>query len=67
MEQTKNKERFLRLHEILARTGLSRSTLYAQVSEGRFPEPVNIGERSVAWLESEVDAWINQKIKQSRN
>lgn len=45
-----NEERFLRLREVLDMTGLSRSSLYAMVSEGKFPEPVAISGRSKAWL-----------------
>lgn len=38
------------------------STLYAEISAGLFPPPVRIGKRSVAWLESEVDAVIAARI-----
>lgn len=68
MQSTSQKpERFMRLHEVLQRTGKSRSTLYSNVSEGKFPEPVNLGGRSVAWLESEVDTWMQERIKASRS
>ena len=61
------KEHLLRLREILKRTGLSRSSLYEQVSEGKFPEPVKISSRSVAWVESEVDSWIDPRINACRS
>ena len=44
---------------ILERTGLTNSTLYYFISEGRFPKPVKLGKRTVAWKKSEVDAWID--------
>jgi prophage regulatory protein len=56
----------LRLPEVKARTGLSRSTIYLKMAEGSFPEPIALGVRSVGWIESEVDAWIAQRIEQSR-
>ena len=56
----------LRLPEVKARTGLSRSTIYLKMSEGSFPEPISLGARSVGWIESEIDAWIAQRIEQSR-
>ncbi|EJQ0105560.1 AlpA family phage regulatory protein, partial [Shigella flexneri] len=41
--------------------------IYRLISLGRFPKPVKIGPRSVAFIESEVDEWINQRIDASRN
>ncbi|TCO83087.1 AlpA family transcriptional regulator [Plasticicumulans lactativorans] len=51
-------ERLIRLREVLARTGRSRSAWYADMAAGRAPAAVRIGERSVAWREREIDAWI---------
>ena len=54
-------ERFLRLPEVISRTGLSRSTIYAYVQLGIFPAPVRLGARAVGWLKSEVDNWIAER------
>lgn len=56
----------LRLPAVKARTGLSRSTIYLRVSEGAFPKPISLGARSVGWIDSEVAAWVEQRIAQSR-
>ena len=48
---------FLRLPEVLERTGLSRSTIYVRLDHGRFPRPVPLGGHAVGWIESEVDEW----------
>lgn len=61
------KERILRLGDVRARTGLSRSTIYAWMSADRFPKSVSLGERSAGWLESEIDRWIETQINTSRN
>jgi len=53
-----------RLPVVKARTGLSRSTLYAMMAEGRFPKPIKLGDRAVGWAESEVLAWIESRIAQ---
>ena len=53
----------LRLPTVKARTGLSRSTIYLRISEGRFPAPVSLGGRAVGWIESEVNGWIDQQIE----
>jgi prophage regulatory protein len=58
--------KFLRLPAVLERCGHKRSTLYLAVAQGRFPKPVNIGERAVAWVESEIDAWIAARVAESR-
>jgi prophage regulatory protein len=52
----------LRLPEVISRTGRSRSRIYADVQTGQFPKPINIGPRAVAWVESEIDAWVEQRI-----
>ena len=56
----------LRLPAVQARTGLSRSTIYLRVSEGRFPKPISLGGRAVGWVETEVDNWLQQQIETSR-
>ena len=58
--------RIVRLPDVQARTGLSRSTIYVRVAAGSFPKPVHLGARAVGWIESEVDAWIRQQIAASR-
>ena len=44
-QETRGQVRFLRLPEVLARTGLSRSTIYVRLDQGRFPRPVSLGAR----------------------
>ena len=46
------------LRIVLAKTGLSRSTLYTYIAAGTFPTQRRLGKRRVAWLASEVKAWI---------
>lgn len=58
-------QKLLRRHDVEALTGLKRSSLYAKISEGDFPKPIKIGSRAVAWVESDVDSWIENKIKAS--
>ena len=58
--------RIFRLPDVIKATGLSRSSIYLFIKEERFPKPINLGLRSVGWLESEIDAWIAARIQQSR-
>ena len=58
--------RFLRLPEVQQRTGLSRSTIYVRMDQGRFPQPVSLGARAVGWIESEIEEWMRERIAKSR-
>jgi len=57
MEDTKV-PRFLRLPEVLDRTGLSRTTLYELVARREFPHPISLSLRAVAWIEEQVEQWM---------
>ena len=61
------KKRIIRLPEVIARTGRSRSSIYADMKCNAFPKPINLGARAVGWLEADVDAWIEGRIQKSRN
>ncbi|MCX8931780.1 AlpA family transcriptional regulator [Vibrio parahaemolyticus] len=50
--------RFIKLKEVMKKTALSRSAIYRKMSEDAFPKSVNLGDRAVAWVESEVDGWM---------
>lgn len=60
-------EKILRLRSVLSRTGLSRSMAYDLMTKDQFPKPIGLGARAVGWLESEIDAWIAERIQASRN
>jgi prophage regulatory protein len=55
--------RILRLRDVKAKTGQATSTIYAAMTEGKFPRPIPLGERTVGWLESEVDGWIEACLR----
>jgi prophage regulatory protein len=56
--------RFIRLSGVQHRVPLSKATIYRKIREGAFPKPYALdgSGRSVAWLESDIDAWIDQRI-----
>lgn len=56
----------IRLPQTKQRTGLSRSTLYSLIKEGKFPAPIQLGARAVGWLESDVSEFIESRVKASR-
>ncbi len=54
--------RFLRLPEVRARVPYSRATIYRLITAGQIPRPYSMGARAVAWLESDVTAWIEARL-----
>lgn len=56
-------KRFMRLSEVLTETGKSRSAVYEEMASGTFPKSFAIGERAVAWLESDIEAWKRTKLQ----
>ena len=57
-----NLMRFLRLPEVIQISGYRRSSIYEMIKAGNFPAPVHLGPRAVARLESEVEAWMQERI-----
>ena len=53
--------KLLRLRQVCATTGLSRSVVYELMKRGEFPKSVRISTRSVAWRSTDVDAWLNSR------
>lgn len=56
----------LRISIVQERTGLARSTIYANVANGSFPKPISLGGRAVGWLADEVTEWITLQVDKSR-
>lgn len=54
--------RFIRVGEVVKKTGLSKSSIYDLMAQDLFPKTVRLGARSVAFIESEIDAWMVERI-----
>lgn len=58
----------LRINDVKVRTGLSRSTIYSKLDpkssayDPTFPKQIKLGARAVAWLEAEIDTWLQQQV-----
>ncbi|MGS0681829.1 helix-turn-helix transcriptional regulator [Shewanella sp. 30m-9] len=59
-------QKVMRLPEVIAKVGLSRSTIYLRISKGRFPASISIGDRAVGWLESDIEQWLDDRITASK-
>ena len=67
-------KRFIRLPEVLTRTGYGRTTIYRKMEDGSFPKSIKLGgaptdpckfdSRAVAWIEDEVEQWIESRIEE---
>lgn len=51
-------DRIIRLKTVLARTGLSRSTIYRKIAEGTFPPQLRISTNGAGWHESDISRWV---------
>ena len=70
---SKLKNRLIRLPEVLSRTGYGRTSIYRKMDEGTFPKSLKLGgpledsgkfdSRAIAWIEDEVDQWIQDRIE----
>ena len=56
-------DHIVRLKTVLARTGLSRSTIYRKIAEGTFPPQLRISTNGAGWHESDIDRWIADPVK----
>ncbi|WP_111413464.1 helix-turn-helix transcriptional regulator [Billgrantia lactosivorans] len=59
--------RLIKRKVVLEKTALSNSSLYRLIASGDFPPPIQLGARSVAWVEFEVEKWIEGKMSLSRS
>jgi len=55
-------DRIVRLKTVLARDGLSRSTIYRKIAEGTFPAQVRISVNGAGWHESDIDRWVANPV-----
>ena len=59
-------EKLLRWPEVKTRVGICRSHAHDLASKGLFPSPIKLSERCSAWVESDINAWIEERIAQGR-
>lgn len=55
--------RLLKLHHVEERVGMKKSSIYVAIKAGTFPAPVSLGPRSSAWVEAEIEQWIQGRIQ----
>lgn len=65
--KTENHQKLIRFPEVIRKTGFGKTWIYELIKAGKFPSQVKTGFRTVAFIESEIDAWIDKTIADSRN
>lgn len=63
-EQHQQSQRFIKLAEVKRLTSLSTSEIYRRLETNNFPAQIRLGARAVVWLESEIQAWMDEQISQ---
>ena len=63
---TNTQNTFIKLPEVKRRTTLSTTEIYRRLEAGSFPKQIRLGAKSVAWLEHEVQAWIDDRVAESK-
>lgn len=58
-------EKIMRRPAVEDAVGLSRSSIYLMMSEGRFPKPIRIGRRAVGWPEGAIQRWLDERAERS--
>lgn len=58
--------KILKRGDVESITGLSRSSIYAKMADGSFPKTIKLSERSVGWLEHEVQEWLKNRVLATR-
>ena len=61
MFQNESRPQIIRLPDVLAVTGLSRTTIWRLSRSGRFPAPIRLSERAVGWRRREVEGWLDSR------
>ena len=62
MSEMPEPDKILRIHTVLERTGLSRSTLYRKMHDGTFPNQIRISEHCRGWRESAINRWMADPV-----
>jgi len=59
--------KFIKLSEVIEKTALKKSSIYALMSEGKFPKNIKLGARAVAWNAESIEDWMLSKIENTNH
>lgn len=55
-------QRLIKLPEVIATTGLSRSRIYELEAIGCFPKRISLGAKTTVWSLDEIQTWVAERI-----
>lgn len=55
-------QKLIRMRAVMEMTGMAKASIYRLAADGTFPKPIKLSERSSAWVEADVAAWIQSRI-----
>lgn len=61
-QETLRAKKILKMPQVSEVTGLSKSSIYELIRDGKFPKQIKLSVRSVGWLESDIDSWLDARI-----
>lgn len=61
MDVQTRRSRVSRIQDVTEQLGISKMTLRRWVEDGKFPRPIRLGPNSIAWLNDEIDAWLEER------
>ena len=64
MENSQFQERIIRMQEVVFLVGYKPSSIYALISEGKFPKGIKLGKRASGWPLSQINQWIKDRANQ---
>lgn len=59
-------QKVIRLPKVKEKVGLSRSSIYLRIAQGKFPTSISLGDRAVGWLEADIEQWLDERIAASK-
>ena len=60
-ERTQKMTKYLRIKEVVEKLSVGKSTIYAWIKQGRFPEPIRITQYCAVWKDADIDEWVRSK------
>ena len=64
METVARPKRLIKINTVKDMTAMGKTKIYQLITEGTFPRPADLGPKSVAWSEAEVEDWIQNKLNE---
>jgi prophage regulatory protein len=58
--------KILRLPVVVERTSMCKTVIYQKMARAEFPAAIKFGPKHIGWLESEIDTWIDERVRASR-